>query len=384
MVFFSRGQKNQSLFGFAKNFAGACKVVAATVVLSGCASSSKSGGASPQSGQNNSATTLVAPYGELLTKIGENESPSWSPDGQILVFISKNRSSHKNAQAYELDLSSSKERRITYSDGDVSTPVFVLNGQKIVYASTTDELKESPVLLRKNSTSPSDLAAPPTELYLSDLSGIQILRLTDHPGFDGLPFPSSVRENEVFYYSIFDERSGGNSAALSSPSRPALKLLKMNISSKKSDSVFRQSPTQPQWDWAFLNSRLAWVQLDKSAPSNSSQLWIGTGAIKNAKAIDGLAGTFRDLQWIEGAKTGDEKLMMTQKIDEQSFSRTVIYDPQMNCLKVILVGPNFNISQARLSPDRRRIAFVSDQVGGTPQVFSKWVTASELECDTHP
>jgi Tol biopolymer transport system component len=118
--------------------------------------------------------------GSSITLLGDNTSPSWSPDGEHLLFVSRNRPAHKNAQVYEFDFKTNKERRITYSDGEDSDPQYVLGGNKIVYASTTDELKERPKLFGNELPTEQN---PPTEIYLSDLSGIEIQRLTHHPGF---------------------------------------------------------------------------------------------------------------------------------------------------------------------------------------------------------
>lgn len=143
---------------------------------------------------------LLAKDVKQATFLGDNDDPTFSPDGTRLLYSSKSRISHKGAQIYELDLKKSKERRITYSDGDAFHPIY-LSEDEIVYSSTTDEIKESPL---RNKT--FDKEYPPSELYTSDRFGAHILRLTHQPGYDGEPhFASSGKSKHL----IFTSKRGG-------------------------------------------------------------------------------------------------------------------------------------------------------------------------------
>lgn len=121
-------------------------------------------------------------FAEQLTFIGNNENASLSDDGKNFLFQSRDRAQHKSWQIYHYDLTHRKERRVTFSDGDAFDPVF-FNNTEIIYASTTDEIKKDPFGAR------SLIKRLPSDLYMSDLYGNSIERLTKQVGYDAQPFP---------------------------------------------------------------------------------------------------------------------------------------------------------------------------------------------------
>lgn len=109
---------------------------------------------------------------------GYNRSAVFSEDGDKIFYVSKNRLGHKNSQIHEYDLFLQTDRRLTFQDGEVFG-VVPLNDRQIIYSSNTDEIKEAPF------TKDMDPRFPKAEIYLSDLLGSEITRLTNSPGFDG-------------------------------------------------------------------------------------------------------------------------------------------------------------------------------------------------------
>lgn len=109
---------------------------------------------------------------------GYNQGAVFSEDGEKIFYISKDRRGHKNTQIHEYDLTMQRDRRLTFQDGDI-LGVTPLNNSQILYASTTDEIKEQPFAKDPNPRYPR------SEIYLSDLFGNDIQRLTNWPGFDG-------------------------------------------------------------------------------------------------------------------------------------------------------------------------------------------------------
>lgn len=392
MVNRSRSQKNKSFHCLAKNIASSFRpstqlAVAASLALtlSGCVSQEikpNSPEALKKSTQKVEKTFKQAlnfrPLGEPLTSSGENSSPSWSPDGQHLVFVSRNRSGHTNSQVYEYDLSESKEHRITYSDGDATDPQFVLNGQKIVYASTTDELKERPLLIRKSEKPESLDSEPPSDLYLSDLAGIEITRLTNHPGFDGQIKLSGLRDDEFYFTSTKDNSK---------------QIFKFNLKSKAITSLTDISKLKTTntksiiRDFVVINNRFAWVQESLEADKNQ-QVFMAVGSLKSPMAIPLEAKTISDLQWVTNATKGQEKLLATITVASQDASKgksqIILLDSQKNCARVLLSAEKFKVSQATLSPDQKRIAFVSNEIDEKPQIMTKWIDSKELECEAAP
>jgi len=124
---------------------------------------------------------------QLLTEVGQSSQAVYSSDGNRLLFVSADRPGHKQPQVYEKDLVTGHERRITYQNGATMSPRYHPRDPLILYASSTDELKENPTLLYPQ---PQDQKLPPPyqepmEVYLHHLSALVIIRVTEHPGFDG-------------------------------------------------------------------------------------------------------------------------------------------------------------------------------------------------------
>ncbi|MGZ3743501.1 MAG: TolB family protein [Pseudobdellovibrionaceae bacterium] len=109
---------------------------------------------------------------------GFNRSAVFSEDGEKIFYISQNRKGHKNTQIHEYDLTMQKDRRVTFQDGEILS-IIPLENERILYSSTTDEIKEQPF------ATGGDPRYPKSEIYYSDLFGNEIDRLTNSPGFDG-------------------------------------------------------------------------------------------------------------------------------------------------------------------------------------------------------
>ncbi|WP_413582682.1 hypothetical protein [Bdellovibrio sp. HCB288] len=129
-----------------------------------------------------------------ITFQGDNERPRFSANGMRLIYSSQNRGNRKDLQVYETDLVRNKERRVTFSDGAAFDADYI-NDMEILYSSTTDEIKESPFLNRNPSKE-----FPPSDLYLSDRFGSDILRVTVQPGYDGEAFmiPHPTKPSVIF------------------------------------------------------------------------------------------------------------------------------------------------------------------------------------------
>lgn len=145
---------------------------------------------------------------QVIVEEGESSQATYSPKGDKLLFISGSRAAHKQPQVYEKDLSSGEERRITYQNGGNMHPRYHPKENLIVYASSTDELKENPPLLNPN-TAASKLPFPyqtPMEVYSHSLRALEITRLSHRFGFDGEPrFSNDGRE--IFWTRVTNQKT---------------------------------------------------------------------------------------------------------------------------------------------------------------------------------
>lgn len=131
------------------------------------------------------------------TEFAHCRRPSLSPRGRRLLAICEHQRTHSHPQLYVIDLETGENRRVTWQDGEVTEALWI-DAHQIAYASTTDEVKER--MFRP----PQPLSRDPqTEIYLSDLYGNEIIRLTENPGFDG---EMTLEGNELSHVSLRDGR----------------------------------------------------------------------------------------------------------------------------------------------------------------------------------
>lgn len=114
---------------------------------------------------------------QFVPTTGDCHEPRWSPNGDRVLYLCALRTGHDADQLYVYDRIRGTEQRVTWQVGAISGHDWVDN-DRIVYSSTTDEMKER--LFRVNSVE----AGTGSDVYLSDLMGENILRLTDEPGED--------------------------------------------------------------------------------------------------------------------------------------------------------------------------------------------------------
>ena len=269
---------------------------------------------------------LLAKGSKQLTFLGDNSHPRFSDNGLTLLFVSSQRNAHKGSQIYEFDLARNKERRITFSDGDAFDAIYI-SGSEILYASTTDEIKESP-LLNKN----FDKEFPPSDLYVSDLYGTDILRLTQQPGFDGDPIFVNQKTKPTV---VFSSRRGG----LSGIYRLDLKNLTVTLISAQKDKA-KRFPTL-----SADQNQLAFVETDLKTQSQSLVLFKVKEKIPRVLKSD--EGEYRDLFIPPRAPL---RIFYSILRKGEKHQQIEVFDVENQCTQVVFKG-NESLSNPTVSDE---------------------------------
>lgn len=226
-------------------------------------------------------TDIVAPadyHPALATQLtfdGENHFATYSPKGDSILYSSFNRTQHRNAQIYLLDLGTRKDFRVTHHDGQALHPQFYGKKDVVIYASTTDEIKEDLDLslkLKRSYAEPPLLKRIlkdeyPTEIYVSRLDGSDIVRLTFHRGYDAEP---------VFVHHL-------NKIIFTSATSDDFELYAMDLLGKSK----QRWVTSPGIDFnpaiSANEKELTWVRAPEDR--KNSEIWFSTAGAANAKVL---------------------------------------------------------------------------------------------------
>lgn len=277
---------------------------------------------------------LLAKGSKQLTFLGENDHPRFSPDNIRLIYTSWNRATHKGAQLYELDVLDNKERRVTFSDGDAFDATY-LSEAEILYASTTDEIKESP-LLNKN----FNKDFPPADIYMSDLFGTEILRLTQQPGFDGEPL---FAPHPTKPFILFSSRRG----ELLGVYRLDLKHLPVSLVSAEKEKEKRNPSLSPD------RTQLIW--LEKNLKTGEQSLVLYKLKEKIPFVLKSGEGVYKDL--FVAPRPPLRIFYSILRKGEKQY-QIEVYDSEKQCTQVVFKGSDSLSAPAVSNEINERIAFV--------------------------
>ncbi|WP_373998309.1 TolB family protein [Bdellovibrio bacteriovorus] len=276
---------------------------------------------------------LLTKNTKQITFLGDNDHPRFSEDGKRLIYSSRSRASHKGWQVYEMDLENNKERRVTFSDGDAFDAIYISKSE-ILYASTTDEIKESP-LLNKN----FDKEFPPSDLYMSDLYGTNILRVTQQPGFDAQPFfVSHATRPSIFFTSRRGELSGIY--------RLDLKKVPVSLISAEKEKEKRFPAITPD------RSQVAWAE--KNLKTGEESLVLYNLKTKIPFMLKSNEGNYRDLFF---SPRNPQRLFYSILRKGEKRYQIEVYDIDKQCTQVVFKGNDSLFSPAISNEETERVAF---------------------------
>lgn len=347
MVFRKRAQKDQSVLDAAKDFAKKFLAVSLLLAVAGCGGSSSSRPSpSYESVRSSDGKSLqMTPFGLKITTLGENHSPSFNANSQKILFISKTRDAHKQAQVYEFDLNNLTEKRITFQDGDCGTPIFTADGNHLLYTSTTDELKERPPILdvakkTENGSNPENEPAP-FDIYKSDLAGAKIERLTNRAGYDGDLFLRPDRPSSVVFSQWKNKK--WDQYQLNADTKAQIPLLEK---AQFSVENMRLSPKAKYWVW-----------IEKSTVNKSYEVILAKTNLVKERALPLSDYEIESLTW-----GNDEVIIASMKLPNEKFFQIYSFDIMSGCLAPLIKG-KADLLGPKVSQDEKSVIFSAEENG---------------------
>lgn len=315
--------------------------------------------------------TFSAP---ALLRYGNNYQARFSPRGDRVLFVSSQRAKHVQAQIYELNLKTKHERRVTFHDGDDASPSYLYNETYFVYASTTDEIKEHPLVIqnllqayhfedkrepqssdqntklfsdRTTASFPVIEALPPSEIYTQRLDGQEFVRRTRSSGFDGDPTPDPKRNRVV--------------ASSSRTGHLHLYLIDQNkVQKLTSGNVIDRSPHFSSDGLALTWSRKT---LDPETGHVSSQIMLTDGKLQNAVALTSSGSMDLHPYWHPNGK----EIIFSSNRDGGTYNLYSV-DRSGKCLKR-LTQTDIDQLHPAVSPDGKILLFTGAR-DGQSQIYA--------------
>lgn len=293
---------------------------------------------------------------KVLTAEGENWDAQFSPDGRFILYVSKGRVRHLHSQVYEFDRATLRHRRVTFHDGENASPRYDSSGKWILYASTTDEIKENPTYIQKalrdmssssltnNADSPAALAntwlTQPFEIYRSAPNGSHIERLTRNAGYDA---EASLHPSTPTI--IFTSTRRG---------KPQLHL--MNTDGSRPRRLTAESAAEAEGAFNVTGRELAFVRY-------SADLKLAHVVVKEAKTqVEKLITPQMSMSWSPVWHPDGDRLIFSSNLDDPENFELFVVKKDGSCLQRLTYAVGNDIQPA-ISPDGKQLVFTSDRSG---------------------
>lgn len=289
-----------------------------------------------------------------LTGVGVNWAARFSPNEEIIAYISSRRPSHDDSQVYVKNIKTSFEKRVSFHDGETHGVVFSPDGKRLLYSSTTDEEKEKSDFIKdslkritglKKEEQTQPMSSPfwlkqPLEIYSTSLNGTRIERLTKSPYFDSNPTIDPLDKKMIFV----SARNGNLNLHMASTTGTYIRQL-----SKKEVT---QSHPQISPD----GKSVAWVEYNKDL--TEAHVFVADISFKNIKQITTDKAIHFQPSWKNDSKT---LLFSSNRVDVLNYE---LFSIQSNgeCIQR-LSWHSSNETEPAFHPNGNSFLFTSDRSG---------------------
>lgn len=274
---------------------------------------------------------------KILVDDGEGSQPCYSPAGDRLLFVSAKRYSHSQPQVYEKEFATGTEKRLTFQNGTLLSPRYHPREPWVIYASTTDELKESPPLLNPT-TEPSKLPQAlqePAEVYIHSLDGLEITRVTNRAGYDGEP-QFSPDGKTLYWTKALKDRT---------------QIVQLTRSTKATRTLTGLGTNPADYVPARNGKASAWIDWDETF--GISKLMLKAGAEKPVEINSEHLVTKSDLTF-----SPDSQFLAWSQFNALNQHWEIwVYDIAGKCARMWLGSDSADRRHPAFSPDRKEIAY---------------------------
>lgn len=275
---------------------------------------------------------------------GDSYQASYSTFGNKILFVSRGRPGHTQAQIYEKDFTTNRERRLTFQNGNVSGPRLHPQERMFLYSSPTDELKEN--LLQTNPGKEPKLPVAyrePNEVYLHNLDTLEMTRITRRPGFDAEARFSSDGRN-IFWTRTRADRTEVVTATAQGSNAYAIRNLGKN-------------PTQ--YNFSPDGQVAAWIDWNDDFTVSALKLRKGKEVIEinaDQNTLKTDIDISRDGQWLLWSQVVDPKAA-------QPRHEIWVYDLENLCSRKANVPDDSDRRYPALSPDLQWLTYTVTRAG---------------------
>jgi Tol biopolymer transport system component len=247
-----------------------------------------------------------------------------------------------------MDLSTLKERRVTFHDGEDTCAFYNPKGNKIFYASTTDEIKDEKRLEQSAEISPLVSTAvtkvrgelPPFEIYESGIDGSNISRITESDGYDS---EVSVHPN-------------GRAILFSSIRNGDLDIYSMDLSTKKTKRLTREPGADGGAFFSPKGFQIVWRHFNPEM--TQSQIFLSNSSGGEVKSLT----TKKAIHWAPFWNPNGKEIVFSSNRDEAQNFELYTVDLKGLCLKRLTYSAGMDTNPS-FSPDGTKIFFTSNRTG---------------------
>jgi WD40 repeat protein len=283
--------------------------------------------------------------------VGQNLSPQFTLDGEEILFISEKRQAHRHPQLYAIDLGTFQERRLTFQDGHVFDAI-AFSENEVSYSSTTDEYKERPLLFYPEM---AKQPFPSTEIYLANIQGVSIERLTQEAGFDGFIHRHPLRPDSI----LFSKWHQGHLQLWQLNTKTKARILLRSVKDR-SVSNAHFSPLLKKWLWM------------ETLAGGDTEIWTGNSQFQKSERLNLPFAKLKDAQWIP------DQVKISFLMSKENKTEALFWDIENQCLGSLFTHDDL-IHSLVWSPNKTHLAMgaVDDN---QLNIYLRTMNTAELNC----